>query len=262
MCWWTNTPTFIYLPTTHMKSRAIWKPHLFHPEHEKAYTPWTGGVTGGETGTYLFLEQIKSKLKKGCVVFWYQEGIFGALNYFPCNPSTSTVLFQSVLNDWNHTPRAGLSLSENIIVNQLPFACPLLFYKDLYWAHSFSLYIIMTHHLFVLQTEIQMYVAVIYAHSGTETPVSTEFTNSMLQLVCMFFTQTCNSCLVLFVYIIRKVTVMESNSNQDVNQWFSYTYCFVFLVTTVKLCQLLSESLTHTGKVVLIWFMDNQFCQH
>lgn len=38
-----------------------------------------------------------------------------------------------------------------LIVNQVPFACPLLFYKDVHWAHSLLLYIIMTHHLCVLK---------------------------------------------------------------------------------------------------------------
>ncbi len=77
------------------------------------------------------------------------------------------------------TSQTGLHLSKDIIINRLPFACPLLFYKELHWAHSFLLYITMTHHLFVLQTEIQMHVAdkVIHAHGGTETRVNNKFTN-------------------------------------------------------------------------------------
>lgn len=38
-----------------------------------------------------------------------------------------------------------------LIVNQVPFACPLLFYEDVHWAHSLLLYIIMTHHPCVLK---------------------------------------------------------------------------------------------------------------
>lgn len=106
------------------------------------------------------------------------------------------ILFQQKKNEHNHTSETCLNLSKNILVNQLPFACPLLFYKDQSWAHSFLLYIIMTHHLFVLETEIQMHVAdsVIYSHGPAEAQVSAKCTNSMVHLTpwlsCMFLTKT------------------------------------------------------------------------
>lgn len=107
--------------------------------------------------------------------------------------STFTV-FHYKRKEQNRSSLTSLHLSKNIIVNQLPFACPLLFYKDLHWAHSFLLYIIMTHHLFVLQTEIQMYVAdsVIYPHGRTETQVNTNLTNSVVHVTTWLSLHACS----------------------------------------------------------------------
>lgn len=53
----------------------------------------------------------------------------------------------------------------------------------------------MTHHLFVLETEIQIYVAdnVIYSHGGAETQVNTKLTDSMVHVKPRLSLYACSS---------------------------------------------------------------------